>query len=356
MSKRVFDKITLFIDKDGHFILNKIKSLVGKLEVVEWMKVKDGKAMYLREYFGYMPFIHIDKDDGFGIYVDSKGFIRSTLKLHETYVECDPHDVMDKITTEEMFTEDVRTERLREKREDSSIIKDFNIENFTLPAENCGYDISVLDSNDNNGVTINDKNKIKGEENNMKKGIGVSFGGGFGEVKDDRFKMSPFGGTAIRTENGEYLAYNKKTKDLSNIGEMIMDFGMFMKMPVLVKQIKEGDIIIHKGNPLFVSEKVSKREVKCIDPEREEVVTVKPSKIMMMDGFLTKILNPMSDMGLMDTDSNSGSGQGMMGGMNPMMMMMAMSNKGEEKSGGIMEMMMMQNMMKNMQSLDEDEK
>ena len=90
---------------------------------------------------------------------------------------------------------------------------------------------------------------VKEENNKMDNKI---FNFDFGPLKSDNVRMSMYG-LAVKNRDGNYVAWDKENENILNVD--ILNFngdGLMYKMPVPIKDIKDGDIIIHNRVPMFV--------------------------------------------------------------------------------------------------------
>ena len=133
--------------------------------------------------------------------------------------------------------------------------------------------------------------KNNDEEN---KSMNKMFNFDFGKITSDAVRMSMYG-IAIKSVNGNYVSYDAKTHSIMDVEAMNMPCGdLFYKMPVAIKDIKAGDVIIHNRVPMFVVE-VHTSTVKVIDihegTEKEVYLTKSPFGF----NFATKVVS-MIDM------------------------------------------------------------
>lgn len=165
----------------------------------------------------------------------------------------------------------------------------------------------VIDNVDNYFNTISDSyltnyyktgsstNKTEnGKENDKMKGFNFDFG----PVKDT-VHMSMYG-MAIKNKNGTYVSYDKVNKTLMDVD--ILNFegaNKFMfKMPVPIRDIAVGDIIVHNGVPCFVKS-VPDNMLKTflvIDPYEAEAKEILIPKSMFGFDYATKVINLMEGM------------------------------------------------------------
>ena len=110
-------------------------------------------------------------------------------------------------------------------------------------------------------------------------------------------KLSMYG-LATKNAVGEWVSYNKDTKEIINVDILNFDAkGLIYKMPVAVKDVEIGDVIIHNGVVMFV-EGINKDEetkkmqsVIAVDPKMGEVKEIILTKNMFGFNFITKVVN-----------------------------------------------------------------
>lgn len=127
------------------------------------------------------------------------------------------------------------------------------------------------------------------EDNKMNNKI---FNFDFGPIKSDNVRMSMYG-LAVKNRSGNYVAWDKANESIMNVD--ILNFngdGLMYKMPVPIKDIKDGDIIIHNRVPMFVVE-VYKKTLGVIDIYSGEKKDIILSKSPFGFDFATKVVSIM---------------------------------------------------------------
>lgn len=131
---------------------------------------------------------------------------------------------------------------------------------------------------DSNSATTNPK------PNKPSFNINIDFG-----PCGDEVAFSPYG-LAIRNSKGEYFTYNPTSKQTIDVTGFTFTFqNMVYRMPVAASAVKEGDMIIHKHHPMFVSS-ISEGNIEVIDILESEVKTVIPTSNPFGFNFITKIM------------------------------------------------------------------
>lgn len=139
----------------------------------------------------------------------------------------------------------------------------------------------MIDTNSNINAPIANKS-----DSVSRKGFNMNFD--FGPCGDE-VAFSPYG-LAIRNSKGEYFTYNPATKQTIDVTGFTFFFqNMVYRMPVAASAVKEGDMIIHKHHPMFVSA-VDGSNIEVVDILESEVKTVIPTSNLFGFNFITKIM------------------------------------------------------------------
>ena len=158
------------------------------------------------------------------------------------------------------------------------------------------------------------------------------------ESKESEYKFFSFNGVGIQADlfgiavkniDNRYVAYDVKTHSIMDVEILNMPCGDFLyKMPVAIKDIKAGDVVIHNRVPMFVVE-VHDSTLKVVDihegTEKEIYLTKSPFGF----NFATKVVSLIDFTGKADASNPFGNmlpflmmGEGKMDDMLPMMMLM----------------------------------
>ena len=149
-------------------------------------------------------------------------------------------------------------------------------------------------------ATKNKTETVKEESNKMDNKI---FNFDFGPLKSDNVRMSMYG-LAVKNRDGNYVAWDKENENILNVD--ILNFngdGLMYKMPVPIKDIKDGDIIIHNRVPMFVVA-VYEKTLGVIDIYSGESKTIILSKSPFGFDFATKVVS-IIDFGAMSDGAPS---------------------------------------------------
>lgn len=130
--------------------------------------------------------------------------------------------------------------------------------------------------------------KNEKEKDDMMKGFNFDFG----PCTGDNVRMSMYG-LAVKNNNGEWVSYNASTKQIVNVDILNFDGRKFMfKMPVAIKDIAVGDIVIHNKVPMFVTE-IGKENgaVTAVDVRAGEEKKILPTTSPFGFNFVTKVVS-----------------------------------------------------------------
>lgn len=199
----------------------------------------------------------------------------------------------------------------------------------------------IYDSNGNRIKKDNNKKENKNNMNNNDFGFGKIFGKMFSPVASGYAKMGVNGEVAIRVGN-TYKTYNLNTGRLIDCDNFAFDMdGMFWVVPTF--KVERGDIIMVNGKPRCVIE-VKEKTIRTFSYENSTIDEIVPEHHVFMGKTYCygKIFSPFMNMDKSDNmmsnmmqmammsqmfNGNNPNSNGFMG-MNPMMMMFMMNNKG----------------------------
>ena len=135
------------------------------------------------------------------------------------------------------------------------------------------------------------KNDKKKEEENTMKGFNFDFG----PCTNDNVKMSMYG-LAVQNNAGVWVSYNAKSGELIDVDILNFDGRKFMfKMPVAIKDIKVGDIVVHNRIPMFVIG--IDNGIVAVDPRAGEEKKIIPTTNMFGFNFVTKVVSMFNAVG-----------------------------------------------------------
>lgn len=175
---------------------------------------------------------------------------------------------------------------------------------------------------------IIDKHTNNKENVNMK-----AFNFDFGPVNGNAVRMSMYG-MAVKNKTGTFVSYDVKSGEIMDVDVFNFDGANFLyKMPVAMKDIAVGDVVIHHGAPMFVVGKSTDGKglvvIDVIAGERKEVMLAKSP---FGFNFATKVVNFLGNAfnGSANADNPFGN----------MWMLMAMSGDNKDMSDMLPFMMM----------------
>ena len=126
----------------------------------------------------------------------------------------------------------------------------------------------------------------KGNEKIMNANKMFNFDFGF---VDSNIRMSPYG-MAIRNADGRYVSYDVKTGSVIDVEPFNFEgHHLMMKMPVAIKDVAIGDIVIHNHKPMFVVSTGDK--ITAIDIYNGEEKTILPTTNMFNFNYITKVFS-----------------------------------------------------------------
>ena len=129
------------------------------------------------------------------------------------------------------------------------------------------------------------ENENKNDEGEKTKMKGFNFD--FGPCTNDQVRMSMYG-LAIKNASGEWVSYNDG--QVVNVDVLNFDGAKYMfKMPVAVKDIAVGDIVIHNRVPMFVES--IENGIHVVDIRAGEKKEILPTTNMFGFNFVTKIVS-----------------------------------------------------------------
>lgn len=227
----------------------------------------------------------------------------------------------------------------------------------------CSGTITITDSIEEKAKEV--YKEMKENENIFKEKKGdknmKGFNFEFGTCERDNVRMSMYG-LAVQNATGAWVSYDATNKSVIDVDILNVDCRKYMfKMPVAMKDIKIGDVVIHNKKPMFVVDKTNGLTV--IDVVAGEEKKILLTKNMFGFDFATKVVS-MFDMSganataeapfgnmlplLLLGNETKGDNDAMLmymmmqgqSGFDPMMMMLLM---GDNKSSNMLPLMFMMN-------------
>lgn len=169
------------------------------------------------------------------------------------------------------------------------------------------------------------------------------FNGVMGKIKPGCCRLGMNGRIAIKTSDG-YKTYDPKSGNVTNCSNFVLDVADDLFMVIPTRKLKEGDIVLINGKPMYILEVKAKNRVEAMNYEDSTIQTVIPERHAIMGrrfygkivsllgsgfgagkgGFFKNMLK-LKMMSSMMGGSNANTADGMFGG-NGLAMMMLMGN------------------------------
>lgn len=111
----------------------------------------------------------------------------------------------------------------------------------------------------------------------------------FGSCSNDNVKMSIYG-IAVKNATGTWVSYDPNSGNIIDVDILNFDAKYLYKMPVAIKDVAEGEVIIHNRKPMFVS-KIEGSKILAVDPAAGEEKVVILTRNMFGFDFVTKVVN-----------------------------------------------------------------
>lgn len=149
-----------------------------------------------------------------------------------------------------------------------------------------------------NDYIDNRVNKVLNEQNTFNNNVDnkkgnkkmKAFNFDFGPCTTDNIRMSMYG-LAVKNANGTWVSYNPESKEIIDVDIFNFDGGKFLyKMPVAIKDVKVGDIVIHARKAMFVID-VSETGMTAIDPQAGEEKKILLTRSPFGFNYVTKVVS-----------------------------------------------------------------
>jgi hypothetical protein len=120
----------------------------------------------------------------------------------------------------------------------------------------------------------------------------------FGPCTGDKVKLSLYG-LAVQNSTGTWVSYDPASGSIIDVDILNFEGGKFLyKMPVAIKDIKVGDMIIHNRKPMYVTALgENKGTVSAIDPAAGEEKVILCTKSPFGFDFITRVMNLLDGLG-----------------------------------------------------------
>lgn len=172
---------------------------------------------------------------------------------------------------------------------------------------------------------LNEQNTFNNNVDNKKGNKKMkAFNFDFGPCTTDNIRMSMYG-LAVKNANGTWVSYNPESKEIIDVDIFNFDGGKFLyKMPVAIKDIAPGMVIVHNRKAMFVIE-VGDSGITVVDPQAGEEKKILPTKNCFNFNFYTRVVSLFDS--FMKSSENAPSAENPFGNMLPFLMMS--ENSGE---------------------------
>ena len=119
----------------------------------------------------------------------------------------------------------------------------------------------------------------------------------FGPCTNDAVRMSMYG-VAVKNTAGIWVSYNTKDGTIIDVDAFNFNGSKYMfKMPVSIKDVMIGDVIIHNRVPMFVTDVTADNTIIVIDIRAGEEKCIIPTTNMFGFNFVTKITSLLTAFG-----------------------------------------------------------
>lgn len=150
--------------------------------------------------------------------------------------------------------------------------------------------------------------------NNKKENTAMKFNFDFGPVNASLVHLSMYG-LAVKNKAGTWVSYDTASGDIMDVDVLNFAEGskFLYRMPVAIKDIAVGDVIIHHGAPMFVVDIASSGAyVTAVDPIAGERKDVMLTKSPFGFNFVTKVVNFLGNLGATASNDNPFGNLGLM--------------------------------------------
>ena len=107
------------------------------------------------------------------------------------------------------------------------------------------------------------------------------FNGVMGKIKPGCCRLGMNGRIAIKTSDG-YKTYDPKSGNVTNCSNFVLDVADDLFMVIPTRKLKEGDIVLINGKPMYILEVKAKNRVEAMNYEDSTIQTVIPERHAIM--------------------------------------------------------------------------
>ena len=160
----------------------------------------------------------------------------------------------------------------------------------------------------------------------------------FGPITNNTVRFSPYG-MSILNDNGEWVSYDVRRNQIVETDGFTFEMeNMLYKIPVAVKDVRPGDMIVHNGNYVYVIENTN-GNIKVVNITAGEQRVILPPSNMFGFNFVTKIVSMLDMAGL---GCGTPTAEQPFGNILPMLIMSQMfGDKSKNKNNDFGQIMMM---------------
>jgi hypothetical protein len=168
-------------------------------------------------------------------------------------------------------------------------------------------------------LMYNGKRIVCADDNNEKENNKMkNFNFDFGPCNPETIRMSMYG-LAIKNSTGTWVSYNPATKQIIDVDVLNFDGAKFLyKMPVALKEVKAGDIVVHNRKPMFVTAPSTdgSNALQVVDIYAGEEKCIVPPVNMFGFNFVTRVVSLFGEL-----SQNAPSADAPFGNMLPFLLM-----------------------------------
>lgn len=184
-----------------------------------------------------------------------------------------------------------------------------------------------------------DEHPMNRKENNNMKFANFDFG----PCAGDNVRMSMYG-IAVKNGSGTWVSYDKANDQVMDVDILNFDGAQFLyKMPVAIKDIDKGMVIVHNRKPMFVTD-VNGTDIEVVDPCAGERKTILPTRSPFNFNYYTRVVSLLDGMNLTTPSEDNPFGN--------MWMLMAFADKDNKDMKDMLLPMMLMNNMNNPSSMN----
>ena len=154
------------------------------------------------------------------------------------------------------------------------------------------YSASFLTISDEDAKEMVEKSKnINNSNTESENKIMKNFNFDFGPVNSSRVHMSMYG-IAVKNTDGVWVSYDKAGNQVMDVDVFNFDGGDFMyKVPVAIKDVAIGDVVIHQSKPMFVTAINKDKTLRVVDVVDGESKNILLTKSPFGFDFVTKVVS-----------------------------------------------------------------